>query len=163
MFVRELVLNAWIVDFARKLAVGIDDDKMTYQPAPGMNTPQWVFGHLAVCTDYGLKLLGQPTSCPKAWYAAFGIGSNPAVPPTPQPSEAELLEAITSGHARLNAAMTKATPEQLATPTPFDFLAQALPTVGDLLAQLTTSHPAMHLGQLSAWRRLNGLPGVLGF
>ena len=163
MFDREFVLNAWIVDFARKLSVGIDEDKMTYQPAPGMNTPQWVFGHLAVCTDYGLKLLGQPTSCPKAWYEAFGIGSNPAVPPSPQPSKAELLEAIASGHARLNAAMAKATPEQLAAVNPFDFLVKALPTVGDLLAQLTTAHPAMHLGQLSAWRRLNGLPGVLGF
>ena len=163
MFDREFVLNAWIVDFARKLAVGIDEDKMTYQPAPGTNTPQWVFGHLAVCTDYGLKLLGQPTACPKAWYAAFGIGSDPAKPPEPQPSKAELLEALASGHARLNAAMAEATPEQLATANPFDFLAKALPTVGDLLAQLTTAHPAMHLGQLSAWRRVNGLPGVLGF
>ena len=163
MFDREFVLNAWVVDFARKLAAGIDDDKMTYQPAPGMNTPQWVFGHLAVCTDYGLELLGEPTACPKAWHEAYGIGSEPSVPPSPQPTKAELVEAIASGHARLNAAMAKATPDQLATANPFDFLAKALPTVGDLLAQLTTAHPAMHLGQLSAWRRLNGLPGVLGF
>jgi DinB superfamily len=163
MFDRELVLNAWVVDFARKLAVGIDEDKMTVQPAPGMNTPQWVFGHLAVCTDYGLKLLGQPTSCPKVWFESFGIGSNPAVPPSPQPTKAELLEAIASGHSRLNAAMAKASEGQLAVANPFDFLAKALPTIGDLLAQLTTAHPAMHLGQLSAWRRLNGLPGVLGF
>ena len=122
-----------------------------------------VFGHLAVCTDYGLKLLGQPTPCPKEWHAAFGIGSDPAVPPSLQPGKAELLEAIASGHARLNAAMRGATPEQLNAVNPHDFLVGALPTVGHLLAQLTTAHPAMHLGQLSAWRRLNGLPGVLGF
>ena len=92
-----------------------------------MNTPQWVFGHLAVCTDYGLKLLGRPTSCPKAWYAAFGIGSDPAKPPEPQPSKAELLEALASGHARLNAAMAEATPAQLSTANPFDFLAKRCP------------------------------------
>ena len=163
MFDREFVLNAWVVDFARKLAAGNDEGKMTYQPAPGMNTPLCVFGHLAVCTEYGLKLLGRPTSCPEAWHAAFGIGSNPAEPPSPQPTKADLLAALASGHARLNAAMAEATPAQSSTANPFDFLAKALPTVGDLLAHLTSSHPAMHLGQLSAWRRLNGLPGVLGF
>jgi hypothetical protein len=41
------------------------------------------------------------------------------------------------------------------------FLKGPLPTVGDLLAHLMTTHEAAHLGQLSAWRRLLGLPGVL--
>ena len=38
MFDREIVLNAWVVRFARKLSVGIDDDKMTFQPAPSAPT-----------------------------------------------------------------------------------------------------------------------------
>ena len=90
------------------------------------------------------------------------MGSDPAQPPSPQPTKEELLEAVASGHARLNAAMAKATEEQMAAANPFDFLAKAMPTVGHLLANLTTAHPAMHLGQLSAWRRLHGLPSVLG-
>jgi len=39
----------------------------------------------------------------------------------------------------------------------------ALPTVGDLLLHVMTAHPMLHLGQLSAWRRLMGLGSVLGF
>jgi hypothetical protein len=32
-----------------------------------------------------------------------------------------------------------------------------------MITNLLLSHAMLHLGQLSAWRRLNGLPGVLGF
>ena len=41
------------------------------------------------------------------------------------------------------------------------FLRESLTTVGELVAHLMTTHPAFHLGQLSTWRRANGLPSVL--
>jgi len=37
-----------------------------------------------------------------------------------------------------------------------------LPTRGDLLAHILTTHEATHLGQLSAWRRQLGFPPVRG-
>jgi hypothetical protein len=37
------------------------------------------------------------------------------------------------------------------------------PRMADFVAHLMTTHAASHLGQLSAWRRLRGLPAVLGF
>ena len=43
---------------------------------------------------------------------------------------------------------------------PIRFLLRHLPTVGDLLAHLLTTHSAYHLGQLSTWRRAAGLPEV---
>ena len=43
---------------------------------------------------------------------------------------------------------------------PFDSMAETLPTLADLLSYLLSTHEAMHLGQLSAWRRQLGLPAV---
>ena len=54
------------------------------------------------------------------------------------------------------------TAAQLAAPSPFAPMLELLPTAGDLLAHVLTTHATMHLGQLSAWRRLKGLPAVLG-
>jgi uncharacterized damage-inducible protein DinB len=46
-------------------------------------------------------------------------------------------------------------------PQPGPFLQKELPTLGDILGHLMTTHPSLHLGQLSTWRRVIGLPPVL--
>ncbi len=163
MLERERLLSRWVLDYARKLADGIDDAAMTAQPAPGLNTPLWIYGHLAMASDYAGVLLGLERGCPKAWHKAFGPGSDPAAVPPPHPTKQELLAALDANHARVAAALKAATPEQLARPNTFEFTKQALPTTGDMIAHLLTTHPMLHLGQLSAWRRLRGLRAVLGF
>jgi hypothetical protein len=71
--------------------------------------------------------------------------------------------AIKNGHERVSHAAEKVTAARLAERHPVDlaFLRDSLPTVGDLLAHLMTTHPAAHLGQLSAWRRACGKSEVL--
>jgi hypothetical protein len=156
---------AWVLDYARKLADGIAEADMAVQPAPGMNTPLWILGHLAIVADYAAKLLGEPRECPRPWHVAFGPGSKPDTVPEPAPTKAELLAALESQHARISAAAARVDAERLRQPHPFELapLKAAFPTVGELLTHMMTTHPAMHLGQLSAWRRLRGLPAVLGF
>jgi hypothetical protein len=51
-----------------------------------------------------------------------------------------------------------ATPEQLAQPTANPRMKDALPTAREAVAFLLTAHLAGHLGQLSSWRRMIGLP-----
>lgn len=163
MLEREIRLYAWVMDYLRKLCNGIDESEMDVQPAPGLNTPRWILGHLAVAGDFAAKWSGAPAHCPKEWYPAFGPGSKPEAPPSPPPTKQELLAVIEKIHAAVTAAVKVATPEALAKPHTFQPVLEAFPTIADFLAHLMTTHPMLHLGQLSVWRRLRGKPAVLGF
>ena len=78
------------------------------------------------------------------------------------PSKEELFATVEAGYRRTLEAAGRATPESLAQPQPGPFYVDDFPTVGDLVAYLMTTHPCLHLGQLSSWRRLKGLPSALG-
>src|SRR5262245_7685562 len=162
MFDRERNLYAFVLAFAKKAMADVDEAKLQHQPAPGLNTPAWIIGHLCVVADFGARLLGMPMTCPKEWHASYGLGSDPAKPAV-TPTKAELMACLEAQHARLSEAVSQATPEQLAAGHPVEIVKAAFPTVGDLLLHLMSSHPMLHLGQLSAWRRLMGLGSVLGF
>lgn len=163
MFDRERTLYAFLLGYARKLVADVDDARFADQPAPGLNHPAWIVGHLAVAADYALQLLGRPTLCPRDWQVRFGPGSTPRPDRAVYPSKADLLAALERGHAAVGEAAAGAAPEGLdrAHEVPIAFLKESIPTAGGLIAHLLTTHEAAHLGQLSAWRRLVGLPGVL--
>ena len=158
-----LTLNRFVLDYALKLAEGISEEQMDHQPAPGMHSPRWILGHLAIAYDLGASLLGGHPMTPSDWAKAFGPGSDPASCPSPPPSKQVLLNFLAAGNARLAELARGADPDKLAAPHPFKPLQQSMPTLADLVAHLMTTHATSHLGQLSAWRRLCGLPAVLGF
>jgi hypothetical protein len=45
-------------------------------------------------------------------------------------------------------------------PTPLEAVRGFLPTLGDCFVFVMAAHENMHLGQLSAWRRIQGLGRV---
>jgi hypothetical protein len=159
----EIKLYAFILDYVRKLTDDIAEADMAHQPLPGINPPVWILGHLAICTDYAAMLLGQSKDCPEEWHRRFGPGSTPPRSDEPRPSKDKLMLAIQRGHERVSHAAEKITPERLAERHAIDlaFLRESFNTVGEIVAHLMTTHPAFHLGQLSTWRRANGLPSVL--
>jgi hypothetical protein len=161
MFERERNLYAVVLDFAKKAMADVDESTVHHQPHPGMNTPAWVIGHLCVVADSAAKMLGLPRTCPKEWHQSFGIKSDPAKP-TVRPTKAELLACLEAQHARVSEAASRVTEEQLAAPHPYEIVKAMFPTVGELLLHMMTTHPMLHLGQLSAWRRIMGLGSVLG-
>jgi len=146
-----------------KLVDGIDDAHFADQPFPGSNHPAWIIGHLAICTDYVLDLLGKPKAMPPGWHTQFGPGSTVVADRAAYPSKAELMDALAGGHAAAGAAAAEAPAARLdePTPVPLQFLQENIPTVGAMLLMLLCTHEGVHLGQLSAWRRQHGLPGVL--
>ncbi len=157
-----LGLSEFVGDYTRKLADGIAEEQMAAQPAPGLNTPAWVLGHLAMAYDYGTHLLGGTHCAPPGWGKIFGPGSSP-VPPAGCPNKADLLAGCEAARKGLCAALASATEAKLAEPNPFGPMKPFAPAMGDFIAHLLTTHAVSHLGQLSAWRRLQGLPAVLGF
>jgi hypothetical protein len=165
MFEHERTLYDFVLHYITQLSADLDDARLTEQPAPGMNHPAWILGHLALCTDYGAMMLGDEMRCPEAWHKLFGPGSTPTTDRSAYPSKAELLDALIVGHKRVSEASKKADPVRMATPhdVQIAYLKKWIPTKGDLLAHLMTTHAAGHIGQLSAWRRINGMSGVLAY
>jgi hypothetical protein len=157
VFEQELKLYGFVLDYIRRSAADISDAQLTEQPAPTMNPPLWILGHLAVATDYALVNLGQRPQCPKDWHRAFGMGSRPLAEMTQRPTKAELLAAIERGHAAVTAAVPQATAEMLEKPHPVEPLRSSpIQSVRDLISHLLTTHPMFHVGQLSYWRRHAG-------
>lgn len=160
MFATELKLFAFHHAFAHLLADPVPADRFAEQPAPGVNHPAWVVGHLCFAADFGLTICGAPTVCPEDWSAKFGIGSVPVADAGVYPPKAELLATYDLAHDKLTAAAKATDPAALASPQPLDFLRPQMQTMGDLLAHILSTHEAFHLGQLSTWRRVQGFPSA---
>lgn len=154
-------LFALMFDYTRRLTADLTDADMTHVPVPGMNPPGWLLAHLALSADMAAKVVGAETSCPADWVPWFGPHSTPLAEGAPTPRKNELLSLIETTYARVNSALEKGVAaDKLAAPNPIEFIRGVLPTAGDLLAHLLTTHVATHLGQLSAWRRAAGKKAV---
>jgi hypothetical protein len=164
MFERERKLYGIMLGLCKLQTGDIDDARLADLPAPGVNHPAWILTHLAVCTDYAARLLGQPTRCPKEWHQRCGPGSTLSAERSFYAGKGELLAALEAGHACVSEAAGRATEDVIARPHGVElaFVKNTFPTVGDLLVHLMTTHTGFHLGQLSTWRRMKGMPGVLG-
>jgi hypothetical protein len=156
MFDHQLTIFRFQYGYGQKLLADIPDSEFKKPVFPGANPPSWIVGHLAVAVDFVPMLLGQPTLCPKNWVVMFGPASDPMKYLEKHPSRAELMAAYVKGHDYVFEVMKHADPVKLKEPSPFKPLINELPTAGDLLTHLITSHEAFHVSQLSACRRVAG-------
>ena len=149
------------LDYSRRLVADIPDARATAQPSPQspMNHAAWVLGHLAQVADFYGTQLGLPATAPKEWGAMFGGSSKPS-DGQGYPSKAALLKALEDGHARVAAAVRAKETALWQTPPADEKRRQRFPTMGHFLVHVLINHEAIHLGQLSAWRRVQGLPSV---
>jgi len=76
------------------------------------------------------------------------------------PSKATLLRALEAAHAAIAAALQAVPESRWPETTPLEAVRGFLPTVGDCFVLAMAAHENMHLGQLSAWRRVQGLGRV---
>ena len=148
------------LDYARRLVADVPPEKMAAQPAPGMNHAAWVLGHLVFTCDVIGKLIGLAPAMPEPWLPIFNNESRPSDDPTIYPDKLTLLAALERGHTLVADALAQAPATILEQPLPNENYRTLFPTIGDILVYLTTAHEAVHLGQLSAWRRAQGLPSV---
>lgn len=160
MFERIAVVNRFALDYLRQILADLDDADLAAVQFAGQNPPAWNLGHLAVVADYGLSLVGGSARSPRAWRAQFGPGSKPSDRREDYPSKAELQLAVESGYDALVQAVQNVDADTLAKPHTFPPLLQLLPTRGDMLTHLLTTHFAGHLAQISQWRRQKGLPAL---
>ena len=147
---------------AAEMAEGLPDDEFD-RSRGGSNSPKWITGHLALGMDFGLNLLGISTGRIEEMMPVYGPGSPGGEIGDDGRSRAQLLAHLRTTGDRLREAVLNADEQQLAGPNETPFLAKELPTVGDLLGHVFTTHIALHMGQLSQIRRELGLPSLYNF
>ena len=157
MFEAECNINRFLLGFARMLAAEIPEERWAEQPMPGVNHPAWIFGHLAYSADGAVGALGGQKTLTVEWIRRYGAGSKVSAVRADYPSKDELLRILEGRFDEARQLAAAARPEQVALPNPNARLKEGLPTVRDAVAFLLTGHLGVHLGQLSAWRRMIGL------
>ncbi|MEM9587396.1 MAG: DinB family protein [Planctomycetota bacterium] len=147
---------------AAEMIEGFPDDSFD-DVRGGGNSAKWITGHLALGMDFGLNLLDQPSERIPEMMPTYGPGSPGGEIGDDGRTKESLLEHFRSVGEQLKEAVIHADEELLKQPNETPFLAKELPTVGDLLGHVFTTHLAMHMGQLSQMRREMGLTSVYDF
>jgi hypothetical protein len=152
------LLHTWNLNlgYAKRLVADIPEDQMALQPADHMNHAAWVLGHLACTADMLGAMIGVKSVCPPDWTALFDWNSNPSSEASRYPSKATLLKALEDAHAGIATALPGVPESRWTETTPIEAVRGFLPTLGDCFVFVIAAHENMHLGQLSAWRRVQG-------
>jgi len=146
-----------------KLVADLSDDQLAIQPAPKMNHAAWVLGHLLV-VDYGFRKLVTGEAAPE-WVtdevtALYGNKSEPVADKSKYKPKAFYLEKMAEVRGQIVARLKTMTPAEFDAPHPDPARRERFPTVGHMVMFYGTWHETYHSGQLSAWRRVQGLPPV---
>lgn len=158
-------LYATNLAYTHRLVGGLSDEASVAMPAAEMNHPRWVIGHLAGTADHmvAVNLLGFEPVLPSDWRDTFGPASKPVADAGAYPSLGDLLKRLDELHASITDAVLASTPDYFDRAIPATLpegFRKRFPTVGHALLHTMINHESMHLGQLSAWRRVQGLPSV---
>ena len=156
MFEREALLNQMFINYIEMLANDVTDENLNTRPVETGHTPLWILGHVAICAELGIKMLGGDFEH-RQWLPAFAPGTKDEFTSSDGYSRDEFLSSIKSSYAQLSEMAQSADDEVLNQPHGVELLNDTvLNTVGDVVAHLLTTHMAFHAAQLSAWRQASG-------
>ncbi|CAN5712693.1 DinB family protein [soil metagenome] len=160
---------ALVLANTERLLIGIPDIRAARFSSPAeksivSNHPAFVIGHLSLYSGRGMDLIGKPrgvTERPAGWEDLFKAGVECRDDPmgTIYPPLHELTEHYFKGYRAFIEAINATPDDVFYKPNPSGGrMAELFPTVGALISFLIGAHPMLHLGQLSAWRRMEGMP-----
>ena len=158
-------LHAWNKNriYGANLIADLDDSQMTLQLAPdGMaaaNHPAWVYSHLNVYFPVMEAIISnEPFEDPKGHQ--FGMGSKPLSDASVYATKEQLMADFDSGHERVAQLLQQVGDEVLDYKIKLPRWEKVMPTAAFALPYLMLNHENIHLGQISAWRRIQGLASV---
>jgi hypothetical protein len=152
--------------YAERLLKDITPDQFGRLAAPGgnmivSNHPAFVFGHLSLYGPRILTELGQPSpDIPKQFQDVFSKDATcrDDTDGTIYPSLESVTELFFTGYRAALDALRTASDAQLQEPNPMGgVMTEKFPTVGSMHNFYIGGHMMLHLGQVSAWRRMMGM------
>lgn len=156
---QEAKIYSFLQGYGEGLLKDIDPGQVHTLICEGSVNPAWIIGHLGLVANNALQILGgSPGIDVDRYKSLFSGGTQANTDPQAYPAWDELLTTWRDGHAAVVAAAADVSDAVLDTPNPIDRFRDALPTTRDFLGFVLTGHEAVHLGQLSTWRRVQGQP-----
>lgn len=158
---QEVKVYQFLLGYGEMLLADIAEEDAFKLICDGGVSPAWIMGHLGFVANRIIALCGgEPKVDTEALTPLFGGGSKPVgeADRDTYPSWDELKRVWRQGHADIEAIAPNVSADQLSQPNPNERMKDALPTIEDFLGFVLTGHDAMHLGQLSTWRRVQGHP-----
>jgi hypothetical protein len=157
--------------YARRLLETVPPERFARVASPGgqpvhSNHPAFNVGHLTLYPVKVVELLGadKAAASPPAHYEAlFSKDAQCAddADGTLYPPKQELLEVFQRTYDAALAALRACDDQQLLAANPIDSpMKKVCPTLGSMLAFYMTGHVTSHLGQISTWRRMEGMPAA---
>ena len=149
------------MEFARglllEMAKATPDDKFYEVPAQGGNHAAWNLGHIAVTDDLVRSSLGggEPVLSTE-WHEMFKGGSTCKPGANGHPSREELLDGLARSRAAVVAWFNSLSESELIEPLSGGIAQLAKDRI--MLMGSFASHEAFHAGQMSAARRVFGMP-----
>jgi DinB superfamily len=160
--------------YAEKLLAGISPAQFARLPVVGgvtiqTNHPAFLFGHLSLYPTRLAHIAGlepAPFIVPASWEPLFKAGA-PCLDDTHSGHEGATyppMAELTSTYFQLYDAaferIENLEDAAFARPNPDERYREFFPTVGTACGALLNNHVAVHMGQISAWRRCMGLASV---
>ncbi len=153
--------------YAERMLKDVRPEQFARKAAPGgtpvdSNHPAFVYGHLALYPARIIALTGgDPASVAvsPAWEPLFKNGAACLDDPagTIYPLMTEIAASFMSGYEAAIAAVRRTGDDRFALAMPDERMREFLPTAGAGCLFLLNNHVMVHLGQISAWRRMMGL------
>ena len=151
--------------YAETLLKDIPAERFARLAVPGgqtvaSNHPAFVLGHLSL---YGGRIAelsgGKELTIPDGFDAAFSKDAQcvDGADGTIYPAMDEIVSFFRSTYAASQKAVVAADDSVLSQPNPSAHMAKKFPTAGSMANFLAGGHMMLHLGQMSAWRRMQGL------
>ena len=153
--------------YAERLLAGVTPQQFARTPASNgklipTNHPAWVYGHLALYPARIAAMIGMDASkfgAPANFDELFkdGTESKDDAKGTIYPAMESITTAFFRTHDNLFEALGGIDDAKLLTPTTEEKARVRFPQAGGRVLFMCNNHVAMHMGQVSAWRRCMGL------
>ncbi|MBT8485332.1 MAG: DinB family protein [Phycisphaerales bacterium] len=152
------------IGYGEMLVKDIPAEQFAHQPIPNLNHPAFCLGHLCLYPDRMLTLMDRAdlTQERAGYKELFAAGVECSADADRYPPKDELVACYLERYGAVADVLPTIAPEVLARPNPAEGrFREMCPTVGAAVNFLSNGHHMVHLGQISAWRRVVGLGGVM--
>jgi hypothetical protein len=155
------------VNYARRLLNGVTPENYARFAAPGgqvveANHPAFTLGHLALYPVRVIEQLGEDATAvtPSPRFLELFAANAKCVDDAQgsiYPAWDEITKTFFDHYAVAEAVLRRTPDEKFQAPSQHPTMAEKFPTLGSMHAFYCGGHLMMHLGQLSTWRRMQGL------
>ncbi len=152
--------------YAERLLTDVDASKFARLAAPGgqtveSNHPAFIYGHLSLYGPRILSNLGQEApAVPDGFEAVFSKDATCVDDPDGSiyPAMGAVTEFFFDGYKAAMEALKSTSDDTFQQPNPLGGpMAEKFPTLGSMHNFYVGGHVMIHMGQMSAWRRMQGL------